>query len=294
MNIIEVDNLSKRYDRFQLVDISLSLPLGSILGVMGATGSGKTTLLTSMLHLVRPDTGTVGIWGRDVRHHHQELKQKIGFVATGAPPYSSRTPEQITSMTRRFYPNWDHLSYLSAVESLEISEKVKLSRGSRIQQVKYALAAAVGHHSELLVLDDPTRGMGDQDKKDIMELLAKLTRSTNLSLVFTTRDASQVEAYADYGLYLREGRMVVYGLVDDVRRSFLLVRGSRPQLTKALEDRLMGIRVTGSGFTGMIWAYDQYLARGCELKTPRLDQVMVYTERAPSHPKRAQEEVNKA
>jgi ABC-2 type transport system ATP-binding protein len=124
----------------------------------------------------------------------------------------------------------------------------------------------------------------------MLDLFRELISAEKCSLVFTTSQIMDVETCADYVAYLRRGELIAYTSVDEFSRSFLLVKGRLRFLTDELESALHGIRVTEKGFTGMIKTKDEAFTTGCQIKEPRLEQIMVFWERPESRPRRAHEE----
>lgn len=105
--MLVVRNLVKRYPKFTLEDVSFSLQPGRIMGLIGRNGAGKTTTLKCILNLVRPDGGSVEMFGLDFRSHEESCKQRIGVVFGGVDFYKHKRLTQITEVTKRFYRDWD-------------------------------------------------------------------------------------------------------------------------------------------------------------------------------------------
>jgi len=110
-SLLSVSNLSKRYETFQLQNVSFALEQGFIMGFIGINGAGKTTTLKSMLNMVHPDAGEVSILGRDFRKHEIELKKEIGVMLGDMDFYTKKKVGVLAEVVSRFYPNWDQSVY---------------------------------------------------------------------------------------------------------------------------------------------------------------------------------------
>ncbi len=145
--LLQVEHLSKRYPGFALQDVSFSVKPGHIMGLIGKNGAGKSTTLKSMLNMVRPESGTVTILGKDFFQNEKECKQKIGVVFGGIDFYPLKKLSAITAVTRRFYPNWDQRKYESYLKQFSLDESKQLRALSNGMKVKYLLALALSHNA---------------------------------------------------------------------------------------------------------------------------------------------------
>ena len=104
---VRIKNLSKQYPDFSLNNISLDIPMGSIMGLIGENGSGKTTTIKAMLDIVKRDAGDVEILGMDIREREQEVKEEIGVVFGESQFHDFLSAVQISGIMKRVYKNWD-------------------------------------------------------------------------------------------------------------------------------------------------------------------------------------------
>ncbi|MBR3184599.1 MAG: ABC transporter ATP-binding protein, partial [Oscillospiraceae bacterium] len=153
--VLELRGLCKEYPAFRLRDVGFSLSRGRIMGFIGRNGAGKTTTLKSMLNIVHPSAGEVRFFGLDFPAHEQEIKRRIAFVSGGANYYPHKKLSAITAVTRSFYDNWDEAAYRRYLKLFALDESKTPKALSAGMQVKYALALALSHRAELLILDEP-------------------------------------------------------------------------------------------------------------------------------------------
>src|SRR5574344_755089 len=120
--ILSVKNLSKKYPKFSLENISFNLERGKIAGFIGRNGAGKTTTIKSLLNFVHPDSGEIKFFGKTFAEDETSIKQKLGFVSGGIGYYSKIKLSVITNVTKKFYPNWDEQSYEKYFKLFKLDE----------------------------------------------------------------------------------------------------------------------------------------------------------------------------
>lgn len=167
---IEIKNLCKQYPKFALQSVSFTLPMGYIMGFIGENGAGKTTVMKSMLHLVRPDSGTVLLLGQDATKENAALKQQIGVVLDTANFPQSFTTQDVHQMLKRVYSKWDGALYQQYLEQFHLPEKKKFKEFSMGMKKKLAVAAALAHHPKLLILDEVTAGLDPMVREEILDV----------------------------------------------------------------------------------------------------------------------------
>ena len=189
---IEVAGLRKGYgDLPVLWDLNMSLGWGEFLALYGANGSGKTTLLRVLAGQARPDAGTVGIAGHDLRRRPRAARRQVGVVAHSGFLYDDLTCRENLTFYGRLYS----VEYLKA-RVAEVLEQVGLSQRadrrvrtlSHGMQKRLAIARAILHRPSLLLLDEPESGLD----RDSVSALAKLLRewtASGRSVVMTTHNA---------------------------------------------------------------------------------------------------------
>lgn len=178
-NIIEVNNLTKKYPGFTLSQASFTVPEGCITGFVGANGAGKTTTLRAILGLLQPDGGEIRLFGKQCPLHpgtasdfqRNLLADRIGVVLGAGAFYENLTIRQMKQAIAPAYSSWqeDEFRKLSKRFGLEPSRKIKtLSSGTKM---KLALALALSHNAELLIMDEPTGGLDPLVRDTFLTLL---------------------------------------------------------------------------------------------------------------------------
>ena len=277
--LLNVQDLTKRYESFTLDRVSFSLERGYIMGFIGRNGAGKTTTLKSMLNLVHKDGGTVRVDGLDFSENELACKQKIGFMLGGVDYYPRKRLSELADVTKRFYAGWDEDAYRGYLARFALRPEKRVNELSAGMRVKFSLALALSHHAELLVLDEPTSGLDPVSRDDLIELFQQLIEDGKRSILFSTHITPDLEKCADYITYIRDGRIVKSADRESFLGDYRLVAGTAEQLTPALSARLIGSKRHAFGFTGLIHAADAAACAALQLAPADLDSIMVYCDK---------------
>ena len=275
MTILNVTNLNKSYEKFQLKDVSFSLEEGYIMGFIGENGAGKTTTLKSILNMVTPDSGQVEIFGQDFYKNELTLKQHLGVMFGGVNFYENSTLGTIADVVSRFYTNWNVSTFQSYLDRFSLDADKKLKELSSGMAVKFSLALALSHQAKLLLLDEPTSGLDPVARDDLLELFQELVEDGKKSILFSTHITSDLEKCADYITFIHNGRILESQSKDKLIESYRLVKGSSDQL-EAIKNRMVSYKTHSFGFTGLMKTEDVNPATHLTLDTPSLEDIMIY------------------
>ena len=206
--MLVVQNLSKRYPGFLLDNVSFHLKPGRIMGLIGRNGAGKTTTLKSILNLVKPDNGTVTMFGRDFYANEESCKQQIGVVLGGIDFYSHKKLTHITAVTKRFYQEWDEDAYQKYLKMFSLDPEKRVKELSAGMQVKFMVALALSHNAKLLIFDEPTSGLDPVSRDDLLNLFRQLVKDGSRSILYSTHITSDLEKRADDITYIKDGKLL--------------------------------------------------------------------------------------
>ena len=227
---LRVANLRKSYGDFRLRDVSFNLPRGYVMGLVGPNGAGKTTVIKLIMNLVRAEGGTIELFGLDHRRHEEEVKQRIGFVYDVAPFYDDVSLRDTARAVSLFYERWNQALFTGLCHrfGLPLGKKVKaLSSGMR---TKFALALALSHDADLLILDEPTTGLDPVFRRELLEGLSDLLQDETKSILFSTHITTDLERITDYITFLREGRVLLSAGRVELVEKWGVVRGDAADL----------------------------------------------------------------
>ncbi|AEV28291.1 ABC-type multidrug transport system, ATPase component [Sphaerochaeta pleomorpha str. Grapes] len=238
MDAFHFDSVTKKYPGFEFSIQDLSLPCGTVMGLVGENGAGKTTLVKLLMHMVNPDSGRIEVFGNDDPTTFQTAKQRIGFVLDEANFPDSINCFQVDTIMGYCYHNWDSKVFLAYLERFALPKGKMFKQFSRGMKMKLALAVALSHDAELLVLDEPTGGLDPIVRGEILEIINDYTRDERHSVLISSHIISDLEKICDYVTFLHEGSVLFSQDKETLLDSYALVRCSG-ECKKELEPSSM-------------------------------------------------------
>lgn len=216
--LIEISGLTRSFGSAQVLrGVDLTIPRGSVTGLLGKNGSGKSTLLKCLLGLLKPSSGTAQILGEDGWNLSAEAKAQLGYVAQEVSLYSWMRVRQIIEYTAAFYPTWNQDLSLDLARRWELPTEDRVGPMSQGQQQKLALILALGHEPDLLILDEPVASLDPSARREFLSTLLEVTRDENRTVLFSTHITTDLERVADHVAVLREGKIVYHDELDDLK-----------------------------------------------------------------------------
>ena len=203
--VLDVTGLNKSYDSFSLKDVSFSLPEGCITGFIGINGAGKTTTLRSILGLAKGVTGSIRFFGMDMEENEWQIKDRIGVVLDSGGFYEDLSLNEMKKILAPAYSSWCEEDYRSYLERFSLNPKEKIKNLSRGMKVKYALALALSHKAELLIMDEPTSGLDPLSRSQLLNVLRDYMEQGGKGVLFSTHITSDLDKIADMLIMINQG-----------------------------------------------------------------------------------------
>ncbi|WP_459844912.1 ABC transporter ATP-binding protein [Fusibacter bizertensis] len=275
MLALEVKEINKKYEHFELKDVSFELKKGYIMGFIGANGAGKTTTLKSILNMIHTESGSVKVFNQNFIENELDIKQKIGYAFGGTDFYTRSRVKKVTSVIKKFYKDWNDETYKNYLEKFEINENKKIIELSAGMRVKYNLAIALSHGAKLLILDEPTSGLDPVARDNLLDIFQELVEDGEMSILFSTHITSDLEKCADYITYINEGQIVNSCEKEAFIDTYLLLNGNEKQLD-TVKDKLISYKTNSFGFTGLILSSDFDRSSDIKSAKPNLEEIMIY------------------
>ena len=278
---VRIKNLSKQYPDFSLNNISLDIPMGSIMGLIGENGSGKTTTIKAMLDIVKRDAGDVEILGMDIREREQEVKEEIGVVFGESQFHDFLSAVQISGIMKRVYKNWDEELFSSYLSSFALPEKKKVKEYSRGMAMKLAIAAALSHHPKLLILDEATSGLDPVARDEILDLFFGFIEDGEHSVLIASHITSDLDKVADYVTMIHNGSILFSEEKDQLLEDMGILRCGEEELAGLTDVHVVGVRKNPYGVEALIRGREYVKRRYPELVTDRtnIEEIMLYSVR---------------
>lgn len=206
--VIRTENLTKYYGRQAGVkDLTLEVEPGEVFGLLGGAGAGKTTTIRMLLDFARPTSGRALVLGRDVSRHSLEIRREVGFLPANFSLSGFSTGEAClqTLAGLRGNVSWEYAGELCS--RLGVDLRKKCSRFTTAEQQKLGLVQAFMHKPEVLILDEPARGLDPESQQALFHLISD-ARHEGRSVFYATRSQHEVERVCDRVGIMENGSLV--------------------------------------------------------------------------------------
>lgn len=228
---IEIDHLTKHYPDFTLNDITLHIPSGSIVGVIGENGAGKSTLIRSMLGIIHCDAQHLQYFGQNFRENEKEIKEQIAVIFDHTHFNQKFTPKFIGSLMSRTYRNWNMETYQNYLSHFHIPPTKRLEKFSRGMKMKLEFAIAFSHDARLLILDEATSGLDPIVRDDVLSMIRTFTEEEDHTVLMSSHITSDLDKIADYIAYIHEGRLVFMKSCEEIQENHGVIHAGKDLLT---------------------------------------------------------------
>ena len=221
-NVIEVKNLIKEYKEIKAVDnLSFEVHEGEILGLLGPNGSGKTTTINCLLSLLNYSSGSIKIFGKEMKPDSYDIKSKIGVVFQEVAVFDELTVYENIDYFCGLYINnketrkkyIEDAIKLVGLENFKNFYPKKLS-GGLLRRLN--IACGIAHKPKLIFLDEPTVAVDPQSRNNILDGIKKL-RDNGATIVYTTHYMEEVEILCDRVIILDKGKILATGTTDELK-----------------------------------------------------------------------------
>lgn len=272
-NAIELRGLRKSYAHFTLQDLSLTLPMGSIMGFIGENGAGKSTTIKAMVGLIGHEAGEIRLLGKDPVLD-RSVMEEVGLVLDSGffPP--EMNSQQLGKALHKLYRHWDCASYHNYLNRFQVDPKKKVKSLSRGMVMKLSLAVALSHGAKLLLLDEATSGLDPIVRDDILDILYDFIQDEEHSVFLSSHITADLEKIADYIAFIHRGKLLMVGEKDDLLETFGLLHCTRDQLEELDPNAVAGYRTSEFGVTALVKRYR--LPGDVSVENASLDDILLY------------------
>lgn len=228
---IQIDGVTRQFASKRALDnVSLTVPRGVVFGLVGENGAGKTTLIKHILGLLRPQAGSVRVFGLDPVAEPAQALAQIGYLSENRDLPAWMRIDELLRYTRAFYKSWDdrYAEELRAQFGLNNSARVRnLSRG---ETARAGLMLALAHRPPLLVLDEPSSGLDPVVRRDILEAIIRTVAEEGRTVLFSSHLLEEVERVSDHLAMMHNGKLVLCGTLEDIKAAHrrIVVRFDSP------------------------------------------------------------------
>ncbi|MEL7647277.1 MAG: ABC transporter ATP-binding protein [Sedimentibacter sp.] len=278
-NILEIKNLSKSYKNFKLENVNFSLEKGYIMGFIGPNGAGKTTTIKLIMNLIKRNSGEIKVFGLDNSLNEKEIKNRIGFVYDECNYFDNLSLKDNAKMIADFYDKWSWSAFDKYLERFGLDKNHKIKELSKGMKTKFAIAAALSHDAELLIMDEPTSGLDPIFRQEIITILQEYIEDGNKSIIFSTHIISDIEKMADYITFINKGQIVFSEEKTRIEDEYRIVKGGLEILNSDIQNSLIQVKKNKFGFSGLTLSADVLRKKYGEkivIDIPSIEDIMLY------------------
>jgi ABC-2 type transport system ATP-binding protein len=223
--IVEVCGLDRRYgDHYALDNIDFSIVPGRVYGLVGANGAGKTTLLKHLLGLLRPQKGTVRVFGEDPIREPVRVLQRIGYLSEHREMPDWMRIDEFLRYLQAYHPTWDKSFANELIDTFKLDPTKKISALSQGMRAQTGLIAALAHRPELLILDEPSNGLDAVVRLDIIDAVIRTVVEDGRSVIFSSHLLDEMERTCDHVTMIQNGKITFNCDLDTIKETHFLTR----------------------------------------------------------------------
>lgn len=270
---LEIKDVSKKYQEFTLDSISLVLPKGCIMGIIGENGAGKSTTIKLILDLIHRDAGTICVLGRDNRNLGP-VKENIGVVLDESCFPDNLNIRDINLIMSNIYSTWNQDVFLSYRKRFSLPDGKTIKQYSRGMKMKLAIAVALSHDSQLLILDEATSGLDPIVRDEILDIFLEFIQDESHSILISSHITSDLEKVCDYITFLHKGRIVFSQEKDSLMEDYGILKCSLSEFENIDKGVVKGCRKSNFGVEALV---RRKQLKGSYIVDPAsLEEIMLY------------------
>ena len=276
MNAIELSHVTKHFPGFTLQDLSLTVPSGTICGLVGENGAGKSTTIRLLMGALRPDSGTCTVLGADsAAPEFLSLKEDIGVVLDEAYFPESLNALQVGGVMAKTYRRWDGKQYQNYLTRFGLPEKKPFKDFSRGMKMKLAIAVALSHSPRLLVLDEATAGLDPIVRDEVLEIFNEFTREEDHSILISSHILSDLEKLCDYIAFLHQGELLFCDEKDRLLETYGILTDTAEQVDCLTPEAVVAREPSGYGGVRALVRRD-LAPSGFQLERPTVEDIILF------------------
>lgn len=219
-SIIQVTDLSKQFKEIKAVDgLSFTVDEGDVYGFLGQNGAGKSTTIRMLLTLIKPTSGEISIFGKNLKTHRNQILSAVGAIIEKPDLYKYLTAFENLSIFARISGIKPVKSFLmEQLKMVQLDERAhdKVHTFSQGMKQRLGIAVALVHNPELIILDEPTNGLDPQGIADMRKLILHLSKDFGKTILVSSHLLSEIELVANKMLIIHKGKKMIEGSVAEL------------------------------------------------------------------------------
>ena len=274
--MLEIKDLVKNYGDFRL-ECSLQVKPGQITGLIGENGSGKSTTFKSILGLIRPDSGTIRIFGKERSGLNQTDRQRIAAVLSDSGFSGYLTIRDIIPILVHMYRRFDKEYFQHQVKRFDLPENKMVKEFSTGMKAKLKLLAALGSRAKMFIMDEPTSGLDVVARDELLDLIREyMAENEDSSVLISSHISGDLESLCDDVYMIHEGKIVLHEDMDTLLSDYGILKVDEEQYAALDKQYIIRTKHEAFGYVCMTDQKRYYMENypGAVLEKGSLDSVI--------------------
>ena len=247
--MITIENLTKNYSDFSL-NISLNIPDGTVSGLVGRNGAGKSTTIKSILGLIKPDSGKVQVFGKNVDELTSEDKQQLGVALSDSGFSSYLKIKDIKNILKNLYPSFEEDRFISLCRQLSLPLDKQIKEFSTGMKAKLRVIVAITHKARLLIMDEPTSGLDVEARNELLDILRNyLVENEDCSILISSHISSDLEGLCDDIYLIHDGKILLHEDTDNLLARYGILKVSEEMFNTIDKSHVLSWRKEAFGYS---------------------------------------------
>ena len=240
--MLEMKNVTKTFGTFKaLDDLSMTIPKGTVYGLVGPNGAGKSTAIRHLTGVYRPDSGTITMEGQLV-YENPALKERIASIPDEIFFFPSATMAEMHHFYRGLYPQFDEELYARLYEVFQLPKKTPIRRFSKGMQKQAAFHLAICCRPDVLILDEPVDGLDPVMRRQVWSLILNDVAQRGTTVLISSHNLRELEDICDYVGIMDHGKMLLERSLADMQGNTVKLQmvGQIPEGLNILHESTSG------------------------------------------------------
>lgn len=247
--MLQIEQLRKSYGTFSL-DCSMEIRPGFVTGLIGQNGAGKSTTFKAALGLITPDSGSIRIFGKDIREFTARERQGLGVVLSDSGFSGYLTIQDIVPIMEQMYEKFDKEFFMEQVRKFGLPDRKKIKEFSTGMKVKLKVLAATSHDARFLILDEPTAGLDVVARDELLEILRDfMEKDEERAILISSHISSDLETLCDDIYMIHEGKIILHEETDVLLSNYALLKAEEGQYASLDKKYILRHRKESFGYS---------------------------------------------
>lgn len=246
--MITMQNVRKTYGNFTF-EMSMELPEGQILGLIGKNGAGKSTAIKLILGLCRADEGSIRVFDHESKELPETLRQEIGVSLAESGFSGELTVNDVKHILKKMYHSFDENYFIQQGENLKLPMNKKIKEFSTGMKAKLRVLTAMTHHAKLLIMDEPTAGLDVEARNEILDMLrAYIAGDESRSILITSHISTDLESLCDELYLIHDGKLILHEAIDAILEQYGILKVGEEQYRTLDQSSILKVQKENYGY----------------------------------------------